>query len=155
MSKPLSPEVKEQRAIDRVVRKYLDEAMSKNKGLPLTEISFSALIKAKIREEQMRNNTITANAAAKKILNSNRFTNAAERSRYNLLEAMKQIAPEMHKRLRMKARDAKGKFIKFSHNDLVWNRDLGAYTYTPYEGGKTWMIDTTNSPLGYDLVEVK
>lgn len=101
--------------------------------------------------------------AAKKVLNTESFTTAAERSRTNLLNSMRKEFNADYKYLvklnRQISRDAKGHFTSLKNN-LQWDKDLGTYTLRGYrkEGNKItpvkYMIVTTESPKRVFVEEI-
>ena len=101
--------------------------------------------------------------AAKKVLNTESFTTAAERSRTNLLNSMRKEFNADYKELvklnRQISRDAKGRFTSLKNN-LQWDKDLGTYTLSGYrkEGNKItpvkYMIVTTDSPKRVFIEEI-
>ena len=97
--------------------------------------------------------------AAKKVLNTERFVSAAERSRTNLLNAMRKEFYADYKDLvklnRQISRDARGHFTSLKNN-LQWDKDLGTYTLSGTRNGKfvKYMIVTKNSPKGVYIEEI-
>lgn len=101
--------------------------------------------------------------AAKKVLNTESFTTAAERSRTNLLNSMRKEFNADYKELvklnRQISRDARGHFTSLKNN-LQWDKDLGTYTLSGYrkEGNKItpvkYMIVTTESPKKVFIEEI-
>lgn len=89
--------------------------------------------------------------AAKKYMNTEQYVTAAERSRTNLLEAMKGYASKrfegknMYQELQYLSKQ-KGKYGQsvFSKINLTWNRALRRYEFSAL--GVLYYIDITNSP---------
>ena len=98
--------------------------------------------------------------AVKKVLNTERFVSAAERSRTNLLKAMRKEFNADYKELvrlnRQIARGPKGQFTSLRAN-LQWDENLGTYTISGTRNGKPvkYMIVTTNSPKGVSIEEIE
>lgn len=98
--------------------------------------------------------------AAKKVLNTERFVSAAERSRTNLLNAMRKEFNADYKELvklnRQISRDKKGLFTSLKAN-LQWDENLGTYTLSGTRNGKPvkYMIVTTNSPQSVSIEEIE
>lgn len=89
---------------------------------------------------------ISVKEATKRVLNSENFVSPAERSRNNLIQGLKESFKDEYKQIQQLSRDAKGRYISI-HENLKWDKDRKAYTFTGV-GGQTYIIDTTNSPLG-------
>lgn len=85
---------------------------------------------------------ISYKEATKKELNTNTFTTAGQRSRHNLIQAIKEKHDLEYKELRNLARD-RGKYISLEDN-LDWDENYG--TYVLRAGDNSYLIDVTNSP---------
>ena len=82
----------------------------------------------------------------RKEINSESFTSAAERSRTNLVNSLKEDFPEQYKELKTKLGQGKFGSIKSS---LVWNQQFGGYVMD----GR-YLIDVSNSPKTVNIVEL-
>ncbi len=80
----------------------------------------------------------------RKELNTEEYTSAAERSRANLVQALKGEFPDEYKILRSKI----GQFESMKNN-LSWNKDYGGYVFM----GR-YLIDVSNSPKTVNIVEI-
>lgn len=80
----------------------------------------------------------------RKELNTEEYTSAAERSRANLVEALKGEFPDEYKTLRSKL----GQFESVKNN-LSWNQNYGGYVFM----GR-YLIDVSNSPKTVNIVEL-
>lgn len=89
---------------------------------------------------------IESKEAIKKVLNTEAYTNPAERSRKNLLDTIKSDFEDTYNEIRNKIHSGTGKWIsdKELMNKMTWDKDRRAYTVT--SGGMTYMIDSSNSP---------
>lgn len=119
----------------KVIRKYYEEAMSHPNASPISYIQFKRRVKA----EMIRSDS-DYKTAAKKTANTESFVSPAERSRFNLVEAIKEKFPGEYKELRNLSRNKKGQFTSIRDN-LVWNNELKGYIL-----GNKYFIDVTNSP---------
>ncbi len=82
----------------------------------------------------------------RKEINSESFTSAAERSRTNLINSLKEDFPEQYKELKTKL--GLGKFGSIKNN-LAWNQTYGAYVMNGQ-----YLIDVSNSPKTVNIVEL-
>lgn len=81
-----------------------------------------------------------------RLKNTEAYTSAAERSRNNMKQMMKERFSdswEEFNSLRQK-RDERGRYIKIN-NQMHWNTEMGGYTFIDEEG-HTRFIDVSNSP---------
>ena len=106
-----------------------------NKRITYKQFKNRVLSKAKA-------DNISIKEAIKKEANTETFVSAAERSRTNLINAIKEKHRESYDELRNLARE-KGKFIKLKDN-LEWDENYG--TYVLRAGNSRYLIDVTNSP---------
>lgn len=88
---------------------------------------------------------ITVKEAVKKVINSEAFTTAAQRSRHNLKEALKRDYKEIYAKMRNYSRDEKGHYKSI---ELEWDKERGAYTFTGFQNGilTRFIIDVIESP---------
>jgi len=109
----------------------------------------------KISYKQFKNRVIarkeaygtTWKEAAKREARTETFLSAAERSRENLIEAIKDKHREAYNEIRNLSRD-KGRFVSIKDN-LVWDKERNGYLL----GGK-YFIDVTNSPEEVTITEI-
>ena len=107
-------------------------------------------VRAKMRNDP-RYEGLDIYQAAKKYMNTEQYVTAAERSRTNLLEAMKGYASKrfegknMFQELQYLSKQ-KGKYGQsvFSKINLTWNKALRRYEFSAL--GVLYYIDVTNSP---------
>lgn len=97
-----------------------------------------------------KDSDLSLSKAAKKLNNSEIFTSAAERSRTNMINAMKDKFKDSYKEMQQLMRDEKGHYKNISKS-LTWDKDRGMYTFTD-KNNKLYGIDTTNSPENIYLV---
>lgn len=83
-----------------------------------------------------------AKRAVEKLRNSEEYTSAAERSRYNMKEAMKNYDGAWDEYKRLSRRRVNGRFVK---QEWTWNTEHNGYTFIGSDGF-TYLIDVTNSP---------
>lgn len=120
------------------IRKYYEIAKTKMTKEQLGRITYKGFKKRVMAYSQAKD--ISIKEASKRYVNSEAFTTPAERSRYNLVEAIKEKFPEQYQDIRNLSRNKKGQFTSVKQN-LVWDRDRAGYIL----GGK-YFIDVTNSP---------
>lgn len=96
-----------------------------------------------------RDNT-SLKEAAKKEAHTETFVSSAERSRENLIEAIKTKHKEAYDQLKNLNRN-KGKYQKIQTN-LEWDKGRGGYILNT--GEKKYFIDVSNSPEGVDIEEL-
>lgn len=133
----------ENRQIRRVYRQTGGVTRS---GQQITFRQFKNRVKARAKIEGK-----TVLQAAKKERNTESFTSAAERSRTNLLDKIREkysTGPnstwEDMKRINKGIRDPQGHFTSMREN-MVWDRDLKGYVIGNDITGM-YLIDVTNSP---------
>lgn len=78
---------------------------------PISYISFKHRVQARMKADGL-----SAKEATKKELNTLTFTSAAERSRNNLIDSIKESFPDEYKQLRYLSRDAHGKLKAVREN---------------------------------------
>ena len=116
-------------------------------GKPVVDyIGFKRRVKARAK-----NNNISIKEAAKQEARTESFLGAGERSRENLVTALKEKHRAEYNELRNLSR-SKGKFQKISGN-LNWDKDKGGYVLNA--DGKQFFIDITNSPEEVNIVEIE
>ena len=115
-------------------------------GQTITFRQFKNRVLARAKSED-----ITIRKAAIKEKNTESFTSAAERSRTNLLDKIREkydqgpnSAWEDLKRINRQIRDPQGHFTSMRSN-MVWDRDLHGYVIGDDFTGM-YLIDVTNSP---------
>lgn len=133
----------ENRQIRRVYRQTGGVTRS---GQQITFRQFKNRVKARAKIEGK-----TILQAAKKERNTESFTSAAERSRTNLLDKIKEkysTGPnstwEDLKNINKRIRDPQGHFTSMREN-MIWDRDLKGYVIGDDITGM-YLIDVTNSP---------
>lgn len=120
------------------IRKYYEVAKTKMTEEQLSRITYKRFKKRVMAYSEAKE--ISIKEASKKVLNTEAFTSPAERSRVNLINAIKEKFPEQYKDIRQLSRNKRGQFTSVKSN-LVWSKELGGYVL----GGK-YFIDVTNSP---------
>lgn len=106
---------------------------------PISYIVFKHRVMAR-----MSSDGLDVKAAVKKELNTLTFTSAAQRSRNNLIDSIKEDFPEEYKKLRYLSRNKEGKFIPIREN-LTWDTEENYYKFTAFTSVE-YYIDVTNSP---------
>lgn len=134
---------KKAKRINRQIRKiYHTTGGVTLEGDPITFRQFKNRVMARAKSEG-----ITIRKAALKERNTESFVSAAQRSRYNLTEKIREEFPEQFKQLteiNRGVRDSKGRFTKL-YNNLVWDKQRKGYVITDrYE--QEYLIDVSNSP---------
>lgn len=131
---------KKYRTQDKQIRKVYETTGGVDiDGDPITYRQFKHRVSARMKSENM-----TARQAALKERNTESFTTAAERSRYNLTESIKRDYPEAYQemtRINKGLRNEKGQFTSL-HNNLKWSKEYNTYVIGDY------IIDVSNSPKG-------
>lgn len=120
------------------IRKYYEIAQTKMTKEQLNRINYVSFKRRVMAYAQAKD--LTIKEASKRVVNSEAFTTPAERSRVNLVDAIKERFPEQYKEIRNLSRNQKGQFTSVRQN-LVWDRERAGYIL----GGK-YFIDVTNSP---------
>ena len=124
------------------IRKEYDKV--KNKA-NVSYIQFKRRVKSRAEKD-----SISIKEAAKKEAHTETFVSAAERSRENLLEAIKDKHSEAYKKLKNASR-SKGKFQSIKEN-LNWDKKRNGYVLNT--GTKQYFIDVTNSPEDVEVEEI-
>lgn len=131
---------KRYRLQDKQIRKVYNQTGGVDvDGDPITYRQFKHQVTAEMKSEHL-----TARKAAIKVKNTETFTTAAERSRYNLTEAIKREFPQEYQemtRINRGLRNDKGQFTAMYQN-LKWNKEYNSYVLGDY------VIDVSNSPKG-------
>lgn len=97
--------------------------------------------KARVEAQKVANN-LNTRQAVRKVINSEQFTSAAERSRENLIASLKENFREEYNEIRNLSRE-RGRF-KAIKNNLTWDKDRNGYTFIG--NGILYFIDVSNSP---------
>lgn len=131
---------------DKQIRKaYMKTGGVDRDGDPISFRQFKQQVKYR-----MKTNRLTARQAANKYLNTEVFTSAAERSRYNLTQSIKESHPEAYKEMssiNRGLRNEKGQY-KSMYSNLTWSKEFNAYTLGDY------IIDVSNSPKGVFITPI-
>lgn len=137
---------KTQKARNKAAYKNIRKEYDKVKdNAPVSYIQFKRRVKSRAERDG-----ISIKAAAKREARTETFLTAAERSRENLIEAIKEKHAEAYSELRNLSR-SKGKFQSIKDN-LVWDNSRSGYILNA--GTKRYFIDITNSPEDVIITEV-
>ena len=137
---------KTQKAKNKAAYKNIRKEYEKVKdNAPISYIQFKRRVKSRAEKDG-----ISIKAAAKREARTETFLTAAERSRENLIEAIKEKHAEAYSELRNLSR-SKGKFQSIKDN-LVWDNSRSGYILNA--GTKRYFIDVTNSPEDVIITEV-
>lgn len=137
---------KTQKAKNRAAYKNIRKEYDKVKdNAPVSYIQFKRRVKSRAERDG-----ISIKVAAKREARTETFLTAAERSRENLIEAIKEKHAEAYSELRNLSR-VKGKFQSIKDN-LVWDNSRRGYILNA--GTKRYFIDITNSPEDVIITEV-
>lgn len=120
-------------------------------GRTITFTQFKHRVQARAKAEG-----ITIRKAANREKNTLSFTSAAERSRTNLIDSIKEkYGEEFHKLtdINRKLRDEKGHFTSMRAN-MKWSTEYNAYMIGNDETG-IFIIDVSNSPEQIYLTQIK
>lgn len=101
-------------------------------------------------QSRAKRDDISIKEAAKKEARTETFLKAPERSRENLIEALKTKHREAYDELKNLSRN-KGKFQSIKGN-LTWDKNRNGYVLN--SGGKQYFIDVTNSPEEVNIEEI-
>lgn len=135
---------KAQKARNKAKYSYIRRAWEKtDKSITYKQFKNRVLIRAEAKG-------ISYKEATKKEMNTETFVSAAERSRHNLIQAIKEKHELEYKELRNLARN-RGKYINISDN-LEWDEDYGQYVLRA--GENSYLIDVTNSPEEVAIREI-
>ena len=114
--------------------------------------------KANVSYVQFKNRTLsrakadnmTVKAAAKREARTETFLSAAERSRENILEGIKEKHAEAYSELKNLSR-VKGKYQSIKDN-LTWDKKRNGYVLSA--GDKQYFVDVSNSPEEVNIEEI-
>lgn len=109
----------------------------------MTYIQFKRRIKLR-----MESSDVNLKTALRKEANTETYTSAAERSRVNLIESLKEDFKGDYDKLRNLSRE-KGRFKALKEN-LEWSKEYNAYLV----GGR-YLIDVTNSPEQVIITDIE
>ena len=124
------------------IRKEYDKVKEKAN---VSYIQFKRRVKSRAEKDN-----ISIKEAAKKEAHTETFISAAERSRENLIDAIKDKHSEAYKKLKNASR-SKGKFQSIKDN-LSWDQKRNGYILNA--SGKKYFIDVTNSPEDVEIEEI-
>ena len=137
---------KKYRLEDKQIRKVYESTGGVDiDGDPISYRHFKYMTKARMKSEHL-----SARQAALKIKNTETFTTAAERSRYNLTESIKRDYPQAYQemtRINKGLRNDRGQFTSL-HNNLKWSKEYKTYVIGDY------IIDVSNSPKGVFITPI-
>ena len=137
---------KTQKAKNRAAYKNIRKEYEKVKdNAPVSYIQFKRRVKSRAERDG-----ISIKVAAKREARTETFLTAAERSRENLIEAIKEKHAEAYSELRNLIR-VKGKYQSIKNN-LTWDSSRSGYILNA--GTKRYFIDVTNSPEDVIITEV-
>lgn len=129
-----------------LIRKYYNVAMSKADKETQNRITYKRF-KNRIRF-RMETDNVDLKTALKKEINTETYTTAAERSRTNLIESLKEDFKSDYDKLRNLSRE-KGRFKALKEN-LEWSTEFKGYLV----GGR-YLIDVTNSPEQVIITDIQ
>ena len=115
-------------------------------GYPISFLEF----KQQVRYYKKRDRLGTTREAANKYLNTEVFTSAAERSRYNLTQSIKEQFPQAYKEMSEINKGLRGEHGRFTsmYSNLKWNKEYNGYVLGDY------LIDVSNSPKGVYITPI-
>lgn len=135
---------KAQKARNRAKYNYIKRAWERtDKSITYVQFKNRVLLRAEAKG-------ISYKEATKKEMNTETFVSAGQRSRHNLIQAIKEKHDVEYKELRNLARD-RGRYINIEDN-LDWDEDYGQYVLRA--GSKNYLIDVTNSPEDVYIREI-
>jgi hypothetical protein len=128
------------------IRQGYNKVKDKNKLITYKQF------KNRVQAQMEANPGMTANRAIQKVQNTETFTTAAERSRTNFLESLKEKWSDTMKEIRNLSRTDTGKFKKV---ELTWTQvgDKWGYSFSG-QYGKKYFIDVSNSPEEVFVYEI-
>ena len=108
-------------------------------------------------EAMMAAKDYTVRKAVAKVNNTETFISPAERSRTNLLNALKEKYTPQYKTIKNLMRDEKGRFISLEdiNRKLKWTKTKDKWGYTFMVNDSTYLIDVSNSPKGVEIIEIQ
>lgn len=135
---------KAQKARNRAKYNYIRRAWERtDKSITYKQFKNRVLARAEAKG-------ISYKEATRKEMNTETFVTAGQRSRHNLIQAIKEKHDLEYKELRNLARD-RGKYISIEDN-LDWDEDYGQYVLRA--GSNSYLIDVTNSPEEVSIREI-
>lgn len=143
MKKLTKAQKKKNKAAYKAVKKEFNKVRTRNNNV--TYVQFKRRVKARMEAENLN-----WKSAAKKEAHTETFVSAGERSRENLIKAIKDDFNDVYRDLRNKSRD-KGKFVAIKDN-LTWDSDRNGYILNA--GTKQYFIDVSNSPKDISILEI-
>lgn len=152
---------KTQKARNKAAYKNIRKEYDKVKdNAPVSYIQFKRRVKSRAERDG-----ISIKAAAKREARTETFLTAAERSRENLIEAIKEKHAEAYSELKNLSRysgktirDENGKITKKAGqfesiaDNLTWDKERKGYVLNA--GNKQYFIDVTNSPEDVIITEI-
>lgn len=137
---------KTQKAKNKAAYKNIRKEYEKVKDkAPVSYIQFKRRVKSRAEKDDL-----SIKAAAKREARTETFLTAAERSRENIIEGLKDSHREAYDELRNLSR-SKGKFQSIKDN-LSWDKDRKGYILNA--GDKQYFIDVSNSPEEVNITEI-
>lgn len=131
------------KAAYKVIRKEYNKVKDK---ADISYIQFKRRVRSKAKYDN-----ISLKEAARKEARTETFYSAAERSRENLITAIKEKHKESYTELKNLSR-SKGKYQSIKDN-LSWDKDRRGYVLNA--DGKQYFIDVTNSPEEVNITEIE
>lgn len=156
----MNKQLKKARGIKRqkdLINLYNNNAEKINRTHEVSYETWKRRIRAKMKNDP-RYEGLDIYQAAKKLMNTEEYVTAAERSRNNLFEAMKGYASKrfegknMYQELQYLSKrvNKQGKKV-FDNINLTWNKNLRRYEFSAL--GILYYIDVTNSPEDIFIME--
>lgn len=120
------------------IRKGYEEVKNKNEFVTYKQF------KNRVQAQMEANPNLNLKSAIRKVQNTESFTSAAERSRTNFIDALKENFSKEYQEIRNLSRDVKGHYKKL---ELEWTKhgDKWGYSFIGLYGLR-YFIDVTNSP---------
>lgn len=130
---------KKTKLLNKQIRKAYKKTGGKTvEGMDITFRQFKNRVLAKMKMEG-----ISASKAARRTLNTESFTTAAQRSRTNLVDSIRREFRAQYgelSRLNKTLRNERGQFTSLKSN-LVWSKEYNGYVL-----GDRYLVDVSNSP---------
>lgn len=139
---------KRQKAKNKTAYKKIRKEFEKVQDKSPVRITYKQF-KARVVSRSKADN-ISLKEAAEKEARTETFWSPAERSRENLISAIKEKHAEAYEQLRNLSRK-KGRYASVKEN-LQWDKDRKGYTLVA--DGKSYFIDITNSPDDVTIKEI-
>lgn len=124
------------------IRKEYDKVKDK---ADVSYIQFKRRVKSRAAKDE-----ISIKEAARKEARTETFLKAPERSRENLIEAIKTKHSDAYKKLKNVSR-SRGKFQSIKDN-LTWDKSRNGYVLNA--DGRSYFINITNSPEDVEIEEI-